>query len=370
MKSCFVISPIGMPGSEQREHADDAFDFIIKPATERAGYAAKRADHESRPGTITEQMYDSILGDDLLIAVLTYHNPNVFYEVAIAEAAARPLILMIEKGHTVPFDIADRRVIFYDLKPRKLFKGDYADELLRTITELKATGGFQKVPFRPSLKPLGAGEAAWRIVSRSEDVPRESLLDFVREAKSFAWFQGIALFAFPKIVGFEEILRQALADGLEARVLLMHPDNPALEYVLRDFAPNYADLVRKEIQAGAAFWQRFSDAGALRVRYHRKGAMFGNVLQNDVRIIYTQYSLARSTSESPTIIAPAGVPFYESNRQDFEWLWNRAIHDIEPAPLSQKFTDHGAKSPGTKRSIAAKATRTPNGNKTSRATRP
>jgi hypothetical protein len=157
MKSCFVISPIGLPGSEIREHADDVFDFIIKPAAEKAGYAAVRADHEARPGTITEQMYDHILGDDLLIAILTGHNPNVFYEVAVAEAAARPLILLIENGHDIPFDISARRVLQYDLKPRALNNGTHIDGLFRSITELETSGGNSKVPFRPSLKPLGAG---------------------------------------------------------------------------------------------------------------------------------------------------------------------------------------------------------------------
>ena len=85
MKTCFVISPIGNEASEVREHADDVFEYIIKPATERSGFRALRGDHESKPGVITEQMYDSILGDDLIVAVLTYFNPNVFYEIAIAE---------------------------------------------------------------------------------------------------------------------------------------------------------------------------------------------------------------------------------------------------------------------------------------------
>ena len=31
-KKCFVISPIGPPDSEIREHADDVFEYIIKPA--------------------------------------------------------------------------------------------------------------------------------------------------------------------------------------------------------------------------------------------------------------------------------------------------------------------------------------------------
>lgn len=329
MKTCFVISPIGAPGSDVREHADDVFDFIIKPAMDKAGYGARRADHESRPGAITEQMYDAILGDDLLIAILTFHNPNVFYEVAIAEAAARPLILLIEKSHQIPFDIHDRRVLYYDLKPRKLINGDYAGELLRSITEFEATKTAPRVPFRASLKPLGAGEAAWRIVSRAEDVPRESIVSFVQDARSFVWFQGMALFAYAKIVGFEDAIREALGRGIEVRVLLMHPDNPVLEHLLRDYAPNYHELVRKEILAGADFWRRFSEQSRLTVRFQKRGAMFlAMFLQSDVRIIFTQYSLARSTSESPTIIAPAGVPFYESSRQDFEWSWNRASPEL------------------------------------------
>jgi hypothetical protein len=37
-KRCFVISPIGDPGSEVREHADDVLAEIIVPAAEEAGY--------------------------------------------------------------------------------------------------------------------------------------------------------------------------------------------------------------------------------------------------------------------------------------------------------------------------------------------
>ncbi len=324
-KTCFVISPIGEPNSEVREHADDVFDFIIKPAVERTGHIAKRADHEARPGPITEQMYDSLLGDNLLIALLTFHNPNVFYEVAIAEAAARPLVLLLEKSHKIPFDIHNRRVIYYDLKPRQLFSGEYSDLLAKAIVELEAAGDDLKVPFRPTLKPLGAGESAWRFLARAEDVPRSEYVSFVNKAQAFVWLQGIALFAFAKIVGFRETLTDALKRGVEVRVLLMHPENEALKHLVRDFAPGYLGLVQKEIHAGAAFWQEMSSLGTLSLRFQNNGAMFSNVALSEQSIIATQYSLARPTSESPTIIAPASAPFYLVTRQDFEWAWNRAL---------------------------------------------
>lgn len=51
---------------------------------------------------------------DLLIADLTSHNPNVFYELAIRHAAARPYIQLIDSSESIPFDIADLRTIKYD----------------------------------------------------------------------------------------------------------------------------------------------------------------------------------------------------------------------------------------------------------------
>jgi hypothetical protein len=324
MKSCFVISPIGVPGSDIREHADDVFDFIIKPAAEKAGYVPVRADHEARPGTITEQMYDHILGDDLLVAILTGHNPNVFYEVAVAEAAARPLILLIENGQGIPFDISGRRVLQYDLKPRALHNGTHIDGLFRSITELEASGGNSKVPFRPSLKPLGAGEALWRLVPRSRDIPREDWIGLVTSARSFVWYQGLSLFSFAKMIGFEEAARAVLARGVEMRVLLMHPDNAALAHMLREFTTNYAENVRGEIKSGAEFWTKMASHGPLTVRFQRRGTMFGLLQQSDSRAIFTQYSLARSTSECSTILAPAGTPFYDAVKEDYEWQWDRA----------------------------------------------
>jgi hypothetical protein len=50
-----------MEGSAIPEHADNVFDSIIRPATEKKGFKAIRADHDSAPGIITERMYDCIL---------------------------------------------------------------------------------------------------------------------------------------------------------------------------------------------------------------------------------------------------------------------------------------------------------------------
>jgi len=329
MKSCFVISPIGQPGSEQREHADDVFEYIIQPAAERAQYTAIRADHEVRPGMITDQMYDRILQDDLVIGLLTFHNPNVFYEIAIAEAAARPLILLIERGHQIPFDIKDRRIFSYDLKPRSLKTNVYVDQLARSIQELEATQKEYVVPFRPSLKPLGSRESSWQIFPRADDKAAQTeRAAIVPDARSFVWLQGIALFSFAKLMSFESCLSGALARGVEIRVLLMHPDNPSLPQLLRKFSSTYVQAIREEIRQGAEYWKRMATYGPLSVRFQTDGAMFGNLMQNDTRVVFTPYSLARATSDTPTFSAPSASPLYVSLKEDFGWVWDQASPNL------------------------------------------
>src|SRR5579862_8918726 len=129
-KRCFVISPIGAEGSDVREHADDVYDYIIKPAMGACGITAFRSDHLREPGKISEQMFRSLVREDLAIALLTGHNPNVFYELAIAQAAARPVIILLLKGQVLPFDIQDLRCVYYDLKPRNLFENVYVNEII------------------------------------------------------------------------------------------------------------------------------------------------------------------------------------------------------------------------------------------------
>jgi len=101
---CFVISPIGQPDSEIREAADAVLDYIIRPALKLIesdggpSIQAVRSDEMGDPGRIEEQMIEAILTYDLCIADLSEHNPNVFYELAIAQCAGRPVVLLCREG--------------------------------------------------------------------------------------------------------------------------------------------------------------------------------------------------------------------------------------------------------------------------------
>jgi hypothetical protein len=116
-KSCFVIGPIGEAGAEHRRVADWLLKGIVKPVLENEpfGYEVTRADECPDPGSISDQIITAVMEADLVIADLTSHNPNAFYELAIRHMVEKPVIHMILKGQAIPFDNRDYRTLVYDL---------------------------------------------------------------------------------------------------------------------------------------------------------------------------------------------------------------------------------------------------------------
>ena len=114
-KSCFVIAPIGDEDSDIRTRSDQVLKFVITPAVTQRGYEKPvRADKISEAGVITTQIIEQIVEADLVVADLTGHNANVFYELAIRHAIKKPVILLIEAGEIIPFDVLQNRTIKFN----------------------------------------------------------------------------------------------------------------------------------------------------------------------------------------------------------------------------------------------------------------
>lgn len=117
-KTCFVISPIGADGSEERRHANQLIKHVVRPVLEAEPfhYQVRRADSLNVSGMITNQIVEQLLSADLVIADLSFKNPNVFYELALRHAIRKPFIHMIrESDMPLPFDVAGVRTITFDL---------------------------------------------------------------------------------------------------------------------------------------------------------------------------------------------------------------------------------------------------------------
>ena len=149
-KTIFIISPIGSEKSPDRIYFDKVRRHIIDPVAEEMGYSTIRADEIPRPGTITKQIIDHLLNDDLVIADMTEKNPNVFYELAVRHAVGKPVILLGAIGDTIPFDLAAQRVIFYDLDPDNIENAK--NDLKRQIQEVNTDTFIVDSPIEESIK--------------------------------------------------------------------------------------------------------------------------------------------------------------------------------------------------------------------------
>lgn len=112
---CFYITPIGADGSEERKHSDMLLECVVSPVLEEFGLKAVRADKIDKPGIITNQILDYITKSKMVIADLSFHNPNVFYELAVRHMMGLPTIHLSRTSDNIPFDISGFRTITLDM---------------------------------------------------------------------------------------------------------------------------------------------------------------------------------------------------------------------------------------------------------------
>jgi|WetSurMetagenome_2_1015567.scaffolds.fasta_scaffold67374_1 hypothetical protein len=113
-KKCFVIMPISDVDGYIPGHFDRVFDYLIKPACERAGFEAIRADKTSKANLIVLDILKKIIESDVVLCDLSSNNPNVLYELGIRQAFDRTTVLIKDKKTSKIFDIDGIRRLEYD----------------------------------------------------------------------------------------------------------------------------------------------------------------------------------------------------------------------------------------------------------------
>jgi len=121
---CFVAMPFRKRADSRDPNLVVDFDqvyAVLKTIGERAGYQTDRADLEQSDGLIHRAMYERLLVSELVIADISFGNPNVAYEVGVRHGTGRARTILIgaqayvEKG--IPFDIGPMRVLTYRIEP-------------------------------------------------------------------------------------------------------------------------------------------------------------------------------------------------------------------------------------------------------------
>lgn len=154
---CFYITPIGDPDSEFRMHSDLFLSSIVEPALEEFGLRVVRADQIGSSGMITSQIIEYVLKAKLVIADLSYHNPNVFYELCLRHVTQLPTVHIIRQSDNIPFDLNQVRTIvidnstIYSLVPSlETYRSEIANQVRRA---LKGEPGDNPLSvFRPKLR--------------------------------------------------------------------------------------------------------------------------------------------------------------------------------------------------------------------------
>ena len=138
--TCFYISPIGEDDSEQRRHSDLFLGSFVEPALDQFGLKIVRADAIDKPGVITKQIIEFIVRSRLVVVDLSYHNPNVFYELALRHMMRLPIVQIARASDRIPFDINQMRTIridtsdLYSLVPKiESYRAEIASQARRAL---------------------------------------------------------------------------------------------------------------------------------------------------------------------------------------------------------------------------------------------
>jgi hypothetical protein len=155
--SVFIVRPFdkkttksGVEIDFEKVHVD-----LILPALKAAGLSGGTTGDILRSGNIRRDMFQSLLTADLVIADLSIHNANVFYELGIRHALRdKRTYLIRSKSDEVPFDLKTDRYLEYDRDNPGASKDDLAARLRATLdSESNDSPIFEYLPTLAAVDP-------------------------------------------------------------------------------------------------------------------------------------------------------------------------------------------------------------------------
>jgi len=185
MPQTFIVRPFGnRPVLKKKagkdEYEKELYDFdnvekvLIRPAMAATGLIGGTTGEVFAAGDIREDMFSSLLVDDLIIADITVHNANVFYELGIRHALRdRHTILIKGQGYDeTPFDIIGYRYISYDKDHPEKALDSLIQAIKETLDPQKRRKDSPVFNVLPALEP----QDAERFMAVPEDFIREVTL--------------------------------------------------------------------------------------------------------------------------------------------------------------------------------------------------
>ena len=141
MSNCFVIQPFDDGRFDKR------FEDIFSPAIVEAGLTPYRVDRDPKVTIPIEEIEAGIRNSVLCLADITLDNPNVWFELGYAIAAAKPVVLVCadERTSRFPFDVQHRSIIKYSSESPRDFDALKKKLVMRIKAVLQKEDSLSKV---------------------------------------------------------------------------------------------------------------------------------------------------------------------------------------------------------------------------------
>src|SRR5215813_5425820 len=161
----FIIRPFG---TQKDINFDEVERVLIAPALDRLGIGGRTTIEIVEAGNIRIDMFQRLLTADLVVADLSIHNANVFYELGIRHALCDRHTLMLRcRQEKFPFDLQTDRYFEYSKEAPGASLESFVEAIRRTIDSNKADS-----PVFLALPNLRAQEPAKFLTVHSTSVKR------------------------------------------------------------------------------------------------------------------------------------------------------------------------------------------------------
>ena len=135
--SCFLVMPFNTEWS-------DTVTESLRKVCKKMNIHALRGDDIFRPTDILDDIWNGITSTDFVIAEITGKNANVFYELGMAHAIGKPVLILAQNAEEIPFDLKTRRILEYSPNSLEVMEKELEDCLIELLKYYKFTSSDDK----------------------------------------------------------------------------------------------------------------------------------------------------------------------------------------------------------------------------------
>ena len=172
--SCFIAMPFSSLFQIE-------YEKIIQPALTELNIPCVRGDEIYTKQRIVDDIWNSLKRCRFVLAELTGKNPNVLYEIGLAHAIGKPVIIITRNGDDVPFDLKALRYLFYDVND------PFWGENLKTGIQNLVKKVIETPSIEKYLEGISTSTIQYPAINISSEKPKKPKIDVIPYDISGTW---------------------------------------------------------------------------------------------------------------------------------------------------------------------------------------